>query len=129
MSNAQHEFVSLAGGRITCFRCQAMARSGKQCQKAAVRGKRVCRSHGGASTGPRTQEGRDRIAAAHRKHGNRSAKAAAMSVRLRELEEALWLLGALTGPHTPGRRPADARAIGTLEAVQTLVLESLIPGE
>ena len=119
----------LADGKITCARCQAKARSGKQCLKAAIRGKRVCRSHGGASTGARTKEGRDRIAAAHWKHGNRSAKAAAMSLRLRELEEALWLLGALTGPHTPGRRPADARAIGTLEAVQTLVLESLIPGE
>jgi len=27
--------------------------------------------HGGASTGPRTAEGRERISAAHLKHGNR----------------------------------------------------------
>ncbi|MEC7379690.1 MAG: HGGxSTG domain-containing protein [Pseudomonadota bacterium] len=32
-------------------------------------GKRRCRLHGGMSTGPRTPEGRARIAAANTKHG------------------------------------------------------------
>jgi len=36
-----------------------------------------CRLHGGASTGPRTAEGRARIAAAQFKHGQRSKKAIA----------------------------------------------------
>ncbi|MDC0954896.1 HGGxSTG domain-containing protein [Alphaproteobacteria bacterium] len=36
-----------------------------------------CRLHGGKSTGPRTAEGRARIAAAQFKHGNRSKAAIA----------------------------------------------------
>ena len=31
-----------------CARCQAKARSGQSCRSPAVRGKRVCRMHGGA---------------------------------------------------------------------------------
>lgn len=34
-----------------------------------MRGKLVCRVHGGKSTGPKTPEGKARVAAAHLKHG------------------------------------------------------------
>jgi hypothetical protein len=47
-------------------RCGAKTRSGKPCQARVVPGKRRCRMHGGLSTGPRTAEGRSRIAAAQR---------------------------------------------------------------
>jgi hypothetical protein len=51
-------------------RCQAKSkRSGVQCRKPAVRGKTVCRTHGGASTGPKTQQGRERCAQAKTVHG------------------------------------------------------------
>jgi hypothetical protein len=39
-----------------------------------MKGKKRCRLHGGASRGPRTAEGRARIAAAHYRHGRRSKK-------------------------------------------------------
>ena len=58
------------GDSWTGQRCLAKTRRGSSCQKAAIAGKGRCRLHGGASTGPRTEEGRSRIAAANYKHGN-----------------------------------------------------------
>ena len=52
--------------------CSATTRSATPCQKPPMKGKKRCRLHGGLSTGPRTAEGRARIAAAHYKHGRRS---------------------------------------------------------
>ena len=49
--------------------CGAKTRSGHACRKPALKRKRRCRLHGGASTGPKTAEGRARIAAAQLKHG------------------------------------------------------------
>ena len=66
-------------GRATRFgpnwpgkRCLAKTRRSTPCQKAALKGKTRCRLHGGKSTGPRTPEGKARVAAAHTKHGRRS---------------------------------------------------------
>ena len=50
-------------------RCGAKTRSGTPCVKYPLAGKRRCRNHGGASTGPKTYAGRARIAAANTKHG------------------------------------------------------------
>jgi len=51
-------------------RCQARSkRTGKQCGRAAVPGKRVCYYHGGASTGPKTPEGKARCSLNGLKHG------------------------------------------------------------
>ena len=52
--------------------CGARTRRGTACQKSPVAGKTRCRLHGGLSTGPKTPEGKARIAAAHWKHGRRS---------------------------------------------------------
>ena len=57
--------ISLMGGRIHAFRCQALLkRSKQQCRKAASKGKRVCMFHGGKSTGPVTFGDRQRCAEA-----------------------------------------------------------------
>ena len=53
-------------------RCEAKTRRGTACQKPPLRDKTRCRLHGGLSTGPKTPEGKARIAAAHWKHGRRS---------------------------------------------------------
>jgi hypothetical protein len=47
-------------------RCGAKTRAGTPCLMKPVGGKRRCRLHGGLSTGPKTAEGRERIAAAQR---------------------------------------------------------------
>jgi len=48
-------------------RCGAWTRTGAPCLVRVEPGKRRCRFHGGLSTGPRTAEGKARIAAAQRR--------------------------------------------------------------
>lgn len=62
--------LETAGGRIVCVRCAAKSkRTGEQCKAPAIRGKSKCRFHGGLSTGPRSQAGRNRCAQAKLVHG------------------------------------------------------------
>jgi hypothetical protein len=48
-------------------KCGAKTRTGMPCIVKPVWGSKRCRFHGGLSTGPRTAEGRQRIAEAQRK--------------------------------------------------------------
>jgi len=41
-------------------------------QNPAIKNRSRCKLHGGRSTGPRTAEGKARVAATHTKHGRRS---------------------------------------------------------
>ena len=50
-------------------RCGAKTRKGTACQRPANKRNGRCRGHGGASTGPRTEEGRTRISEANLRHG------------------------------------------------------------
>jgi len=52
--------------------CNARTRSGSACRRFGNTKNGRCHLHGGKSTGPRTEEGRQRIAAAHFKHGRLS---------------------------------------------------------
>ena len=62
-----------AGGRIVCRRCHATSKRTKvQCGAPAMQGKTKCKTHGGMSTGPRTDEGKLRCAQAKTIHGNDS---------------------------------------------------------
>ena len=105
--------ITTLGGRIQCNQCQAKSkRSQLQCRGPAVLGKNVCRMHGGKSTGPKTELGRQRCAEAKTIHGfetrkTRTKRAEAMR-RLRELEDLGHLLGIMRGPRTPGRKPFPA---------------------
>lgn len=53
-------------------RCGARTKTGGECQRPAVKKTGRCTRHGGKSTGPRTQAGRDKIAARHTTHGRYS---------------------------------------------------------
>jgi hypothetical protein len=84
-------FMTLASGRIRCSRCQALSkRTKRQCGAPAIKEKRVCRFHGGKSTGPLTTAGRERCASAKRVHGaeTRAIRAArpALMAELKMLE-------------------------------------------
>ena len=71
-------YLITAGGKIRCRRCKAgSSRTKLQCAKPALKGKVVCGHHGGYSTGLKTQAGKDRIQAAHWKHGEETLKAKA----------------------------------------------------
>ena len=82
------KYISLIGGRIRAFRCQALSKRSKlQCRKAASKGKRVCMFHGGKSTGPVTYSGKQRCALAKTIHGRETRTIRIKrSQKLRELK-------------------------------------------
>ena len=96
---APNRTIKFKQGPISVPRCQARSkRSGlQQCGLMAVRGKRVCRVHGGKSTGPRTREGKAAIAAAHLKHGRRAKDHTAMRRAQRDQVRALAVLARACG--------------------------------
>ena len=51
-------------------RCGAKTRAGGTCPKPAYKDSGRCHNHGGASTGAKTKEGRQRLSEAHLKHGH-----------------------------------------------------------
>ena len=70
MLETKEKYINLFGKDTVARRCQALSkRSHRQCQKAAMTGKQVCRIHGGLSVGPRSEQGRKRCAKAKFVHG------------------------------------------------------------
>jgi hypothetical protein len=61
------------GDLTTAPRCGARTRAKASCKAPAMANGR-CRLHGGKSTGPRTEDGRQRCGAINRKHGRYSNK-------------------------------------------------------
>lgn len=128
MSNIQKETtIILAGGRIRCRRCQALSkRSRVQCKKPALKSKAVCGFHGGRSTGPKTQEGRHRIARAKTIHGEETrAKRQERSesdARMRNFEDLIHVLGMTTAPRWRGRKPVGYVAINTVEQARVWIV-------
>jgi len=109
MSN-NFTFVT-AGGRIRCLQCQAKSKRTKlQCRAPASKRKTKCRFHGGASTGPKTEQGRQRCADARTIHGNETRKArtehSLASARLSVLEQVGFEIGLMAGSRTRGRKPS-----------------------
>ena len=69
-ANTFKNYIWLMGRRIRAHRCQALSKRSKlQCKNAALKGKRVCRFHGGKSTGPLTIDGKQRCAKAKTIYG------------------------------------------------------------
>ncbi|MFZ4744942.1 MAG: HGGxSTG domain-containing protein [Limnohabitans sp.] len=101
------------GGRIQCPQCQATSkRTGQQCKAPALKGKHVCRFHGGMSTGPKTPEGRQRCSKAKTVHGRETAslrnERSLASARLATLEAIGRTLKMIPGFQTVGRKPNRA---------------------
>ncbi len=104
--NLPNEDKSDANGR----RCQAfITRKQSSCGKPTVPGKKVCTGHGGLSTGPRTSEGLERLAARMRVHGRETRAIrrwrSQISYQLRQKEEELYAIGLIHGPRLRGRKP------------------------
>ena len=100
----------IAGGSIACNQCQAMSkRSRQRCKAPALKGKRVCKTHGGRSTGPKTEAGRQRCAEAKTIHRRETREArnerSLASARLAVLEAVGFSIGLMSGGRTRGRRP------------------------
>ena len=75
--------------------------------------------------GPRTAEGKQRIAQAQLKHGFYSKAGLeskqAESIQLRKLEDIAVLIGLIKGPRTRGCKPRGYKAIRSMEAVKAMV--------
>ena len=75
--------------------------------------------------GPRSAEGKQRIAQAQLKHGAFSKAGLeakqAESIQLRQLEDIAYLTGLIQGPRTRGCKPQGYRPITSMEAVKALV--------
>ena len=98
------------GGRVTCQRCQARSKRTKlQCAAPALKGKRVCKTHGGRSTGPKTEAGRQRSSKARTVHGRETREArnerSLGSARLAVLEAIGHQLVLMNGTRTRGVKP------------------------
>ena len=74
-----------------------------------MRGKAVCRTHGGLSTGCKTEAGRQRLAKAKTIHGRETREArterSLASARLAVLEEVGFAIGIMNGGRTLGPKP------------------------
>ena len=115
--------LTALGGRVVCQRCQAKSKRTKlQCAAPALKGKRVCKTHGGRSTGPKTEAGRQRCSDAKTIHGRETREARSerclASARLAVLEQAGHQLGFMGGTRTRGRKPKRmAEAYPELQAL------------
>ena len=85
------------GNRVQCTQCNATSKRTKQrCGNPAMKGKKVCRHHGGLSRGP-SPEGRAKIAKANTVHGRETREKrlnnSALMSELRVIEEFMFELG------------------------------------
>ncbi len=91
-------------------RCAAVFKAtGQRCTATSLEGRRTCLRHGGASTGPRTIEGRRKCAVARTVHGwdtiEMRQERSLGSARLAVLETVGFSIGLMSGGRTRGRRP------------------------
>lgn len=126
------KILTTAAGSIHCLRCTAHStRTGKQCGRPALRSSKTqkCQFHGGRSTGPRTIQGKARIATAQTVHGretkaNRSERSA-ISAKLSQLEDAMRILGMTDALRCRGRKARGYAPIRTLNDVRQVLLNDL----
>ena len=75
--------------------------------------------------GPRTAEGRQRIAQAQLKHGFYSKAGLeakhAEAIQLRQFEDIARLVGMIQGPRTRGCKPQGYKAVSSMEALKELM--------
>ncbi len=121
-----------ANGKIQCLRCTAKSsRTGVQCGRPSLKSSKTqkCQYHG-CGTGPKTAEGKARIAAAHTVHGQETSAAradrSAGSARLSRIEDAIYLLDMTTAPRTKGRKARGYVPVKTLDDVRQMMLDSVL---
>lgn len=132
-TDGKEQYLLTAGGKIQCVRCIARSsRTGVQCGRPALKSSKTqkCQFHGGRSTGPKTAEGKARVAAAHTVHGQETNTArgehSAGSARLSRIEDAMYLLEMTSGPRIRGRKARGYVPVNTLDGVRNMVLGSVL---
>jgi len=122
--------LTTAGGRIQCLRCTAKStRTHSQCGRPALKTSKTqkCQFHGGRGGGPKTVEGRARIAVAHHVHGQATKAAregySRSSAYLSRLEDVMHLLSMSSASRTRGRKPKGYEPVRTLDDVRQMVAD------
>ena len=94
-----------------------------------MKGKRVCKTHGGRSTGPKTEAGRQRCAEAKTMHGRETREArterSQASARLAVLEAVGFSIGLMSGTRSRGVKPKSMAE--TYPELQ-VILKALVKG-
>ena len=130
MELSPEDVMLLAGGRIRCRRCRARSKRTKlRCGAPAIRGKRMCATHGGRSTGPKTEQGKANSATANLKHGKYTKQVqtehSEAAVQLSQLEDAMYLLGMSDAPRSTGRKVKGYRRITSVKEVRTMLEKTI----
>ncbi len=121
-----------AGNRIKCLRCTASSkRTGVQCGRPASKNSKTqkCHMHGGrGNSAPKTESGRQRVAAAHTKSGQYTKTAklemSKSSAYLAQLEDAMHVLGMTTAVRTRGRKSSLYVQVTGIKGVRQLFLDN-----
>ena len=91
-----------------------------------MKGESVCSTHGGKSTGPRTDQGKANSAKANLKHGKYTKQAqtehSEASAQLSQLEDAMYLLGMSDAPRCTGRKAKGYRTSTSVDEVREMLL-------
>ena len=129
MELSNDDVLLLAGGRIWCLRCSARSKRTKlRCGAPAMKGKKVCATHCGKSTGPKTEQDKANSAKANLKHGRYTKQAqtehSEASAQLSQLEDAMYLLGMSDAPRSTGRKAKGYRPITSVDDVRAMLLET-----
>lgn len=130
---AMNQHLITAAEKIQCLRCTARSsRTGLQCGRPALKTSRTqkCQLHGARSTGPKTAEGKARIAARHTEHGRETrakrAERSEASANLSRLEDAAYLLGMMTGPRGRGRKASGYVPVQTIEQLRKMMIDDVL---
>jgi hypothetical protein len=122
-----------AGGKIHCLRCTAhSSRTAEQCGRPALKISKTqkCQFHGGRGSGPKTEDGKARIAAVHTVHGQETkaarAERSAASAKLSQLEDAMHVLGMTTAVRSRGRKAQGYVPVKTIADVRCMVIDDLL---
>jgi len=122
-----------AGAKIQCLRCTAnSSRTGVQCGRPALKESKTqkCQFHGGRNSGPKTSEGKARIAAAKTVHGQQTralrSERSADSARLSRLEDALHVLNMTSGTQNRGRKPRGYVPVKSLKDVRLMMIDDFL---
>ena len=128
-----NQYIVLAGGKIKCRRCLATStRTGQQCQRPALSLSQTqkCQFHGGRGSGPKTPEGRQRVAQAHTVHGRETRQIrqerSQTALRLAQLEDMMHVLGMTTATRSRGRKPSSYWPVKTVADAQRVMVEDAI---
>ena len=125
--------LNVAGGPNLCTRCTAMSkRTKEQCGRPALKSSTTqkCQFHGGRGSGPKTAEGRQRIAQAHTVHGRETRQIrqerSQSALRLVQLEDMMHVLGMTTATRSRGRKPSAYWPVKTVEDARRVMLEDVL---